>query len=232
MDKKYIIFDFDGTLVNTNEVIVASWQATYDKYLGWVPERKAIEATFGETLKSTILRMVPDAVYEEVRDYYRAFQDANCQGMVAAFEGVRDMLIDLREREYRLGVATSRTTKSFTNYMRDLELMDLIDEAVTIDDVTSHKPHPESATAVLAKLAGLDPREPIPAEVLGQAIMIGDTKYDIGCAMNAGIDSVLVGYSHYVDEDDMRECGFEPTYRIERPGDLFDLLKGRVTGAK
>ena len=54
--------------------------------------------------------------------------------------------------------------------------------------------------------------------------MIGDTKFDIGCAQNAGVDSVLIGWSHYVDEDDMKAHGLEPTYRIKEPKELLEII--------
>ena len=54
--------------------------------------------------------------------------------------------------------------------------------------------------------------------------MIGDTKYDIGCANNAGVDSVMVGWSHYVDEEAMLAEGYKPTYNIEKPGQLLEII--------
>jgi pyrophosphatase PpaX len=54
--------------------------------------------------------------------------------------------------------------------------------------------------------------------------MVGDTKYDVGCANNARVDSVIVGWSHYVDEEDMLAEGFVPTYRIERPEQLLEII--------
>ena len=59
--KKYIIFDFDGTLANTNDIIVASWQATFEHFLGHSMPVREIEATFGEILVNTIGRLIPDA---------------------------------------------------------------------------------------------------------------------------------------------------------------------------
>ena len=59
--KKYIIWDFDGTIANTNDVILASWQATYEHYLGHRLPVREIEATFGETLRHTIGEKIPGA---------------------------------------------------------------------------------------------------------------------------------------------------------------------------
>lgn len=212
--KKYIIWDFDGTIANTNDVILASWQATYEHYLGHrLPERE-IEATFGETLRHTIEEKIPDAVYEEVRDYYRAYQDAHCDGMVYVFDGVKELFDELRARGCMIGVATSRTAHSFNKYVRELGIDGYFDELVTMEDVTKHKPHPESVNLVLERF-GASPDE---------AIMIGDTKYDIGCANNAGVDSVMVGWSHYVDEESMAADGYVPTFRIKEPADLLDII--------
>ena len=230
MNKKYIIFDFDGTLANTNNIIIASWQATFEHYLGYTLPVREIEATFGEILVNTIVRLIPDAPVNEVVDYYRAYQDSHQQDYeVYVFEGIRELLEQLRERGCIIGVGTSRTAYSFWNYMKKLGMDGYVDEAVTMNDVTSHKPDPETIDAVLIKMmahAGeaYDSGSGIPDAVRKAALMVGDTKYDIGCANNAGVDSVMVGWSHYVDEEDMLADGFVPTYRMERPEQLLEII--------
>jgi pyrophosphatase PpaX len=225
MKKKYIIFDFDGTLCNTNDIIVESWQASFEHFLGHSLPRRDIEATFGEVLRHTVSRLIPDAEPEEVVEYYRAYQNAHQGGSVYVFDGVRELLTELRKRGCRIGVATSRTAFSLHNYLRQFDMEDLIDEIITVNDVTRHKPDPESVTATLRKLAGCeDNNGEIPEGILSQAMMVGDTKYDVGCANNAGVDSVLVGWSHYIDEEDMAAAGFEPTYRINDPAEMLDLI--------
>lgn len=228
--KKYIIFDFDGTLANTNDIIVASWQATYEHYLGHTLPVREIEASFGEILVNTIGRMIPDAPVNEVVDFYRSYQDSHQQEYeVYVFEGVRELLEQLRARGCIIGVGTSRTAYSFRNYMKKLEMDQLVDEVVTMNDVSSHKPDPETIDALLKKMmanAGepYDECSGIPEHVRDAAVMIGDTKYDIGCANNAGVDSVIVGWSHYVDEEAMLAEGFVPTYRIDTPEQLLEMI--------
>ena len=230
MKKKYFIFDFDGTLANTNNIIIASWQATFEHYLGHTLPVREIEATFGEVLVNTIDRLIPDAPANEVVDYYRAYQDSHQQDYeVYVFEGVKELLEQLRERGCIIGVGTSRTAYSFWNYMKKLGIDVYVDEVVTINDVTSHKPDPETINAVLKKMmvhAGepYDIGSGIPDSVRDAAVMVGDTKFDIGCANNAGVDSVMIGWSHYVDEDAMLADGYVPTYRMERPGQLLDII--------
>lgn len=212
--KKYIIFDFDGTIANTNDIIIESWQATFRKYLGHELPVRDIEATFGETLRHTISYLIPDEEIEEVVDHYRKYQEENNKGKVYVFPGVRELMDELRASGCKIGIATSRTRNSLTKYMKELGIEDCVDEIISVEDVTKHKPDPESVTALLDKFGGLP----------NEAIMIGDTKFDIGCAQNAGVDSVLVGWSHYVDEESMAADGYEPTYRITEPAKLMDLI--------
>ncbi len=231
MKKKYIIFDFDGTLANTNNIIIASWQATFKRYLGGTLPVRDIEATFGEILVNTIGRLIPGAAVNEVVDYYRAYQDAHQKDHeVYVFEGVRELLEELRARGCVIGVGTSRTAYSFWDYMKKLGMDQYVDVAVTMNDVTRHKPDPETIDAVLVRMMAregiaYDSDAGIPDSVRDAAIMIGDTKYDIGCANNAGVDSVMVGWSHYVDEEDMEAAGFIPTYRVEKPEDMLDRME-------
>ena len=229
MNKKYIIFDFDGTLANTNNIIIASWQATFENYLGYTIPVREIEATFGEILVNTIGRLLPDAPVNEVVDFYRAYQDSHQKDYeVYVFEGVRELLEQLRERGCIIGVGTSRTAYSFWNYMKKLGMDGYVDEVVTMNDVTSHKPDPETIDAVLIKMMAhcepYDAESGIPDSVRAAAVMVGDTKYDVGCANNAGVDSVIVGWSHYIDEEAMLAEGFVPTYRIEKPDQLLDMI--------
>lgn len=215
MKKPFIIFDFDGTIANTNDIIIASWQSTFLRFLGHELPVREIEATFGETLYDTVDRLLPGEPVDEVVAHYRNYQDSH-QGeyKVYVFEGVRELMDELRARGYRLGIATSRTIRSLSKYMHELDIEDCIDELVTMEEVTHHKPHPESVDRLLEKFGGS----------ADEAIMIGDTKYDIGCANNAGVDSVLVGWSHYVDEEAMAADGFEPTHRIDTPEQLLGLV--------
>lgn len=215
MKKPYIIFDFDGTIANTNNVILASWQSTFKRYLGHELPVREIEATFGETLYDSIDRLIPDAPVDEVVAHYRHYQDTHQEEYkVYVFEGVRELMDELRARGHKIGIATSRTINSLSKYMRELGIDDCADVIVTMEDVTRHKPHPESVDKVLEKFGA----------TADEAIMIGDTKYDIGCANNAGVESVLVGWSHYVDEEAMAADGFAPTYRIETPAQLLELV--------
>ena len=214
MKKPYVILDFDGTIANTNDIITESWQATFKNYLGHELPVRDIEATFGETLAYTISVLLPGEDPEEVTNFYRDYQYGHCEGRIYLFPGMRELMENLKARGHKIGVATSRTRGSFGRYIKELEAEQYIDALVAMEDVSRHKPDPESALKVLEKF-GAKPSE---------AIMVGDTKYDIGCANNAGVESVMIQWSHYFDKEAMEAEGFVPTYYVDTPDEILELV--------
>lgn len=211
--KKYIIFDFDGTVINTNDVVIASWQEAFRTFLGHeVPESEIVKS-FGETLWTTLDRVMPGCDQDAVVKCYRAYQDEHADELVNECKGVMDLVRELSKRGYSLAIATSRTRSSYQNYADRFDMNPYFDAVVTMEDVTHHKPHPETVLKALEKL-GAKPEE---------AIMLGDTRFDIECSNNAGVDSVFVGWS-WSKLEDIEAAGHHPTYAIEKPIDLFKIL--------
>ena len=213
--KKYIIFDFDGTIINTNEVIIASWQATFEKFLGYRESTEVIKSTFGETLKFTAQQRFPEIPEDDVINYYRDYQLAHCDELVFIFDGIEEMLKELKKGGYKTAIATSRTKEGTLKYLNQFGIKDYFDVLVTMDDVVNHKPNPETCLVALEKLGG-KPEE---------AVMLGDTRFDIGCANNAGVDSILVGWGEVTTAEKLEEIGYEPTYCIDTPEELFEIVK-------
>ena len=115
--KRYVIFDFDGTLINTNDVIIASWEATYEHFLGYRPPLSVILSTFGETLEYTISQRFSDFDLSTVLEYDRNYQSKHRAEMVTLFKGTEEMLEELTRRGYKLAIATSRMSDSFHEYI-------------------------------------------------------------------------------------------------------------------
>lgn len=216
--KKYILWDLDGTLINTNDIIVESWKATASWLGGYVPSDAELMATFGETIRDTVMRFWPEADVESTIDYYRKYQEDHLERMVKLFPGVYETLEELKKSGVSLSVVTSRVGFSADEYLRRFELYKFLDVVITCDDVSAHKPDPAPVNLCIDRLE----------ERLGRTIdrseclMIGDTLYDIGCAKNAGIDSALVGWSHPVDENRMKRENLSPEMRFESP---FEIKK-------
>lgn len=212
--KKYILFDFDGTLVNTNDVILASWQHTYRHYLGHEMPVDHITSCFGEPLLLTMEREFPGVDPQESADVYRQFQLENADKLVTIFPGIKELLADLKAAGYVLGIVTSRTRESALRYMDMFGITSYFSDLVTCDDTTVHKPNPEPILLAMSKLGAS-------AE---ESIMIGDSPFDIKCANNAGVDSVMVNWRITCDETSVIDDA-KVDYWLHQPSDLVELLK-------
>ena len=212
--KKYILFDFDGTLVNTNDVILASWQHTYRHYLGHEMPVDHITSCFGEPLLLTMEREFPGVNPQESADVYRQFQLENADKLVTIFPGIKELLADLKAAGYVLGIVTSRTRESALRYMDMFAITSYFSDLVTCDDTTVHKPNPEPILLAMSKLGAS-------AE---ESIMIGDSPFDIKCANNAGVDSVMVNWRITCDETSVIDDA-KVDYWLHQPSDLVELLK-------
>ena len=98
---------------------------------------------------------------------------------------MKELFAELRAKGYKLGMVTSRLRQTTSQGLEKYEINEYFDVVVTADDTKKHKPDPEPVYIALKKL-GSAPQS---------SIMLGDTMYDILCAKNAGVKSVLVSWS-------------------------------------
>ena len=209
-----VLFDFDGTLVNTNDLIIASWQYTYKHYLGHEVSLEHIVASFGEVLPLTMAREFPDVDVDEACNVYRDYQLHVAEEMIKTFEGIPDLLKELNARGYRVAIVTSRTRESALRYLDMLEISGYFEDLVTCDDTNKHKPDPEPILVCLRKL-GVSANE---------AVMVGDSPFDMKCANNAGVKSVLVDW-RITDSEKAVISDAVVDYEIATPMDLIDVLR-------
>ena len=208
-----ILFDFDGTVMDTNRVIIYSWQHTFRTLSGAERSEADIVATFGEILHDTAARFFPDVPVEESVAISRSYHKNNFGPRISVFPGVRELLAELKARAYTLAIVTSRLPATTAEGLEKYKLTGYFDRIVTCEDCKKFKPDPEPVRIALAKL-GKKPEE---------ALMVGDTRNDILCARGAGVKSVIVGWTPAVPiEERTGPCA--PDYCIERAGDLLDIL--------
>lgn len=207
-----IIFDFDGTLVNTNQVVINSWQHTYRAVEGKEHPEEEIVKTFGEPLQVSMEKAFPNHNVEEMIDIYRGYQINHFTDMIELFPGMEQLIHQLKEKGYGVAIVTSRTRESTMSGLEKFKLTPLIDCIVSCDDTDKHKPHPEPALMALRQMG-------VTAD---QALMIGDSMFDIKCAHGAGMKAVLVGWALAVSEAE-KSGADRPEYIIEKAEDLFAL---------
>lgn len=208
-----VLFDFDGTVANTNKLVLDSWQHTYRTLTGREADEAVIKATFGEPLPVSMEKAFPNTPADESIAVYREHQKDIYEEMIEAFDGMPELMKALKEKGYLVAIVTSRMRNTTLIGLRKFGVMEDIDCIVTCEDTDKHKPDPEPVLIALERLS-------VSAE---EALMVGDSMFDIKCARNAGVKTVLVEWAEAVTEAD-RKGPDAPEYIIDRAEDLFEIL--------
>ena len=211
-----VLFDFDGTIMDTNDVIIGSWQHVYKTLRGKEGDLTYILATFGEPLEYSMETSFPEVSKEESVKIYRDWQKDHFLDMIHLFPGVEEMLAEVKARGYRTGIATSRLSESLHRALSHFDLYKYFDAIVAVEDIEEAKPAPDTIYKVLDKL-NAHPEN---------AIMVGDSRLDILCARNAGVPSILVGWSATLAGKTKEDFapGEAPDFIIQKPEELFEII--------
>ena len=177
---KGIIFDIDGTLTSTNNLIFASFNFIANKYLGKTLSDEEIVKLFGPT-EDVILKEFCGDNYEKAREEYYKFYSDN-HFMADIYPGMKEILNDLKSHGVLLSIFTGKGREATTITLKKLDIYDYFDLIITGDEVKEHKPSPEGIQIFLKKY-NLNKNE---------VIMIGDSPSDIKAAHSAGIKVVSV----------------------------------------
>ena len=212
---RLIVFDWDGTLMDSIGSIVACTRAMMDELgLGGVPDQ-TIRGTIGLGLRETVEILCPgggEALFAAVVATYRKHWLATWRDQPVLFAGVRETLTELADEGYLLAVATGKSRRGLDHVLAQTGLDGAFHATRTVDEALS-KPHPEMLLAILDEL-GVRP---------GAAVMIGDTTYDLEMARNAGTAAVGVCTGSHGREELMR---LEPLACLDAITELPGWLAG------
>lgn len=208
-----ILFDFDGTLADTNGLVIESWQHVYRALTGREADLPMIKATFGEPLGISMEKIFPNTPMEQAIDIYRGHQKDIYEEMIQPFSGMVELIKELKARGLKIGVTTSRMRNTTLIGLNKFGITEYMDAIVTCDDTDKHKPDPEPVLITLERLRAKPEN----------TLMVGDSMFDIKCAHNAGVKAVLVGWAEAVTEEDLNSPD-APEYFIEKAEDLLRLL--------
>ncbi len=209
-----IILDFDGTLADTQPLILSSLQRTIREL--HLPPRTDAEcrSIIGLPLKEcfTTLLGVDDTLAERCADVYRrVFDEDNHPGTVTLFPHVLETLKTLHDRGLLLAICISRGRPTLDCFVRTFHLEEYISMIVSANDVQRHKPHPDPVLLILKQLD-------IPA---AEALMVGDASYDILMGRSAGCRTCGVTYGNQ-SAADLSEAGADCL--IDDFADLLETL--------
>lgn len=210
---KAILFDYDGTLMDTNELIIGSWQSVFKEITGKPGSREKIIDSFGETLVFTMKKFFPDQDTNRCIEIYRKWQGDKYLDTIEMFPGMSTLVKYLSAEGYKLGIVSSRIRGSLEAGLDKFGLLKTFDVVVSCEDSKEAKPSPVPAQIALKQL-GIKPED---------AIMIGDTKFDIGCANNAGMHSILMDWG-FTDVD-RTEYLYKAEYVVHSTPELREAIE-------
>jgi len=181
----FIVFDWDGTLMDSTTTIIKCIQAAAQDLGLPVPTDKNASYVIGLGMNDAMKAAMPDVdpqIYPKVIERYRQHY-FNQDDDLVLFDGVREMLEDLSQQGYFLAVATGKSRVGLNRALNVSKLLTVFD-ATRCADETFSKPHPAMLVELTREL-GQD---------MHRTVMIGDTTHDLLMAGNAGADAIAVNY--------------------------------------
>ncbi|WP_107840930.1 pyrophosphatase PpaX [Metasolibacillus meyeri] len=209
---KALLFDFDGTLLDTNELIIQTFMHVLEeKFPGQYSPKDCIKF-LGPSLRETFTEIAPDAADEMIASY-RKWNIEHHDQLVTQYEGVVSTLEQLHAERIRLAIVSTKRREMIERGLKVLGVGHLFEQIIGYDSVQHVKPHPEPILLALEKmqLAKED------------VIMIGDNSHDIEAGHNAGVKTAGVAWA-FKGEDYLQQ--FSPTYMLQHMTDLLAIVKG------
>ena len=210
---KCLVFDWDGTLIDSIERITTSLQTAARKVCGLQVDDQTARDVIGMGLMEAIARLLPDAdeaTQLQAAEVYK--QDFLYDNPVPTplFEGVRDMLEELKAQGYLLAVATGKSRPGLDRALQEHAMQDMFVTTRCAGEYAS-KPHPEMLLSILNDYR-ID---------TAHSLMIGDSEHDMLMAGNAGVDAIGVTHGAH---DEAVLMQFSPLACLQHVTDLYTFL--------
>jgi len=207
---KGVIFDIDGTLTSTNELIIAAFNHITNRHLNKTLNKEEVFALFGPTEEQIIEKWFPDNSDEVIKDYFNFYYENH--SMANVYPGMILILNELKEKEILLSIFTGKGKRSATITLEKLGVIKYFDFIVTGDDVINHKPSCEGIISFLKKF-NLKKNE---------VLMVGDSPADVKASHSAGVKVASVLWDSYAKE---KVLELKSDYVFHTVEDLKEFLK-------
>ena len=209
---KAVIFDVDGTLIDSVDLHAQAWQDAFRDFGHDLPfdDIRGQIGKGGDQLMPVFLSPEQlDDIGEKLEKHRSEVMKERYRPRIKAFPGVRDLFLRLKADGIQVALASSAKADELEIYKKAAHIEDLVDVETSSDDAEKSKPHPDIFQAALTRLEGIDPAD---------IIVVGDTPYDAEAAAKAGLRTVGVLCGGF-PEDGLRAAGCVAIYR-----DPEDLL--------
>jgi pyrophosphatase PpaX len=206
-----VLFDLDGTVIDSGAIILASMRHAAKEVLGAEPpDEELMAAVGGPGLEAQMEALAPDRV-EELVTVYRAHNEPLHEGLVCC-AGIDDVLVRLKDEGRRLGIVTAKRRKTVELAFAQVPLAHLFEIVVGGDETERHKPDPAPLLFALERMDA-DPSE---------AAYVGDAPFDVRAAKAAGLFSVAVDWGGIHARERLE--AENPDALVGTPEDLYGVL--------
>ena len=212
MRYRVVLFDLDGTLIDSGPIIVASMRHASVTVRGQEPDEELVKAAIGgQGLIAQMRDLDPDRV-DELIEVYRAHNEP-LHATLEAFDGIPELMLELRRRGHQLGIVTAKRVATVELAFARLPfLRELTDVLVGAEDTERHKPDPDPVLEALRRI-GAGPEE---------AVYVGDSPFDIRAGNAAGAYTIAVGWGGI--HPDERLLAEEPNVLVQHPEEILGLV--------
>lgn len=211
---KTVIFDLDGTLLDTLEDLTDAVNYALEAYKMPLRTIEEVRNFVGNGVRKLMLQAVPDGEknpsFEEIFSLFKEYYGEHCNDKTGPYKGILELMEELRKQGYVMGIVSNKID-SAVKELNSMYFADYIQVAIGEKEGVQRKPAPDT---VFAALQELDMEKET-------AIYIGDSEVDLATARNAGIPciSVLWGFR---EREFLEECGADMF--AETPKDVSDFL--------
>ncbi len=198
---KLVVFDLDGTLIDTVSLFIASISCALDKMGQPVPDEKTLRSISGLGMQAGIGRIAPDLGKDEFDELIRRYREeslarASKSRQEELFPGAREVLQNLQEREdFLMAVATGKALDSTERILKHHDIKGLF-TSIHTPDTNIAKPHPDMIASAM-EIVDADPE---------RTVMIGDTTHDMKMAVAAGVRALGVSWGYH-EPDELKGAG-------------------------
>ncbi len=204
-----IIFDVDGTLIDTENAVFSIYQRMVSERLGRNISDEEIKNAYAVPTIQALKQLGFNNDEKAVRDFHQYLMESFKK--VKPFEGIMKVLMDLAQNNKVTGIVTSRSSEEVMEDPCLQKMFAYFSYLVCMSDTKRHKPHPEPLLKVV-ELSGLK---------VSDTIYIGDSHIDCKCAENAGIDFALALWGARNTDN------INAKYMLKHPGQLLEIMNGR-----
>ena len=211
MQLSTFLFDLDGTLIDSVELILRSYRHTLRTHRGTVPPDELWLKGLGTPIRVQLRQWSEDPVeIEQMAATYSVYNLEHHDALVRPYDGIVAAVNDLKEEGKRLGLVTSKVRSGAARGLKVAGLEPAFDVIVGADDVQNPKPHPEPVLVALERL-GTEP---------GEAVFIGDSRHDLESGRAAGVKTAAALWGPF---DRSHLADLEPDFWLEHPDDIRAL---------